>query len=630
MSVIRVAGLLALLVAGCGAAAAQVTFTDVTAQVFPGGLGMSHYSWGDCDGDGDDDLLVGAKSIYINGGPPAFTFTLKADTGDLAAGPIGGAQWFDIDNDGDLDIFGVAGGDNERLYLNDGTCRYSDISDADGNGDPNDYGDAGNSVTIAPGDYDADGYLDFFVGAYERNCVGSICADCTPDRLWHNLRNNKFQNVYGTLGLEQIERNMSGSYCYIAHTPCQSDADCAPYPADSCRSGLCARASQWVDYNNDGWLDLYVGNYRLDPNVMWENKGDGTFEEVCSTSKKNCDGEEDDGTPGDWGHTLGVDWADFDNDGDMDVYVADLAHGIYYLSAGHDISLLYASAGPGGANAYRFSDWRPSSGMKPYDPLQQPDWCETSPAWGDYDNDGDLDIYVTHIYDTSVRNRSTLYSNDGDRTFTATTNSHGFNFGLYHDYSASWCDYDQDGDLDLVTYGANAPTGQPSLPHLLRNDGGNTKDWVQVGVRGKGLGGSNSSGVGVRITAVNNNVSQIREINGNHGYQMSRSSSVQTFGFGGPGDALVDSLTVRWTTRGAETFHDVPMRARYTVLEGVAILRGTNPAQPLPRLAGGLFPYHDGVLGDGQAYFYLAEGTDQTLFVGKDAARGFVVLTLIP
>jgi hypothetical protein len=603
---------------------AAVSFADTTAQAFPAGLVASHYNWGDCDGDGDDDLLVGANAVYINDGPPNWTFTRKADTGALGSGPHGGAQWFDLDNDGDLDVAGVGWDNNERLYRNDGDCSFTDVSDMNGDGTPTDLGDGGNSVTVAPGDYDADGFLDFFVGVYERHCGGTptVCADCMPDRLWRNLGTLRFQNVYESLGMEAHERGKAG-YCVVAGTPCTSDAQCAAYPADACKSGLCARSSNWVDYNNDGWLDLYVGEYRLDPNQLWENGGNGTFQEVGSTAQRNADGEESGGA---WGHTLGTDWADFDNDGDMDVFVADLAHGIYYYAYGHDISLLYANGGPSAAEPYSFTDWRPQSGMKPYDPFAQPDWCETAPAWGDYDNDGDLDIYVSHIYETSVRNSSTLYSNDGDRTFTDTTTAHGFDFGLYHDYSTAWCDYDQDGDLDLATYGATAPTGQPSRSYLLRNDGGNTKPWIAVRLLGRGAGGTNAEAIGARVTVTEGSVSRIREVSGNHGYQFSRGSSTQLIGLGAV-DGNVDSLTVRWTTRQSETFTDVPANARYSVHEALSVHRGTSPAAPLPRLAGGLAPYPDPVLADGQTYFYSISGGDRTLLVTKDTAQGTIVLS---
>lgn len=617
---------LVLCSAALPAGRAQVIFTDVTAQAFPGGLAVSHFNWGDCDGDGDLDLFVTPKTIYLNSGPPAFTFTPKTDTGDLNAGPHGIAQWFDLDNDGDLDIFGMGGGDSERLYLNDGACRFTDISDADGDGNPNDYSDGGTSITMAPGDYDADGWLDFFVGLYERHCGGTptVCADCQPDRLWRNLGNRKFQNTYATLGMEANERSKTG-YCVVnTSIPCDDDGDCPAFPADSCKSGLCARSSNWVDYNNDGWLDLYIGQYRLDPNQMWQNNGNGTFTEVGVA--RNLDGHENSGA---WGHTLGTDWADSNNDGDLEVYVANLAHCLYSMAGGHDISQFLVNSGPPNFN---FNDRHKAAGFREWKtPLDLavcaawPDWAEDSPAWADYDNDGDIDIYVSYIYATSANNTSTLYSNNNNGTFANATAAHGVNLGTFENYSAAWADFDQDGDPDLLTEGSTA-MGGPRTARLYRNDGGNANHWAQFVLRGRGASGSNREGIGVRVSATNNGVTQLREVLGNMGMEVARSSTVPAFGFGGGTDTDIDEVTVRWTTRLTETFTQVPMDRRYTLVEGARILRGTTPALPLPALAGGLTPYFDRTLDDATTWFYLVEGATQ-LEVAKDPARRAVVIS---
>ena len=168
------------------------------------------------------------------------------------------------------------------------------------------------------------------------------------------------------------------------------------------------------------------------------------------------------------GHYL---WGDCD----MDLYTANLAHNWGYLAFGHDISQLLENGGP---PDFAFTDIRPSSGMRPFDTGVQNDWAETSPAWADYDNDGSLDIYVTHIYDSSAENYSDLYRGHADGTSMRTTEDHP-ELELYRDYSAAWCDFDQDGDLDLVTYGAPTPTGTASA-HLFRNDGGDAGRWVHV------------------------------------------------------------------------------------------------------------------------------------------------------
>jgi len=608
-------------------AVAQVTFLHVTPVYFRDGLSNGHYLWGDCDGDGDIDLLVGGKTLYLNDGPPDFRFSRLTDTGELGAGPHSRALWIDIDNDGDLDLFGIGSGDNERLYENDGSCSFTDISDFNHDGDFTDMGDGAPSTTASTGDLDGDGFLDLYVGNYERNCGGSpvICGDCMTDRLWRNLGDNTFEDITVPAGIYAQEHAITG-FCYVGRTPCTSDADCAPFPADSCVSGTCARGSNWVDYDNDGDQDIFVSNYRLHPNLLWENDGFGSFTEVAEAH--NVDGDEDSGA---WGHVLGSDWADYDNDGDMDLYTANLAHSVWVVQYGHDISQLLENLGPPG---FDFVDVRESSGMRAHSTSAQPDWAETHPAWADYDNDGDLDIYVTHIYDSSNLNFSTLYSNDGDKTFTETTAAHGTDLGLFKNYSAGWCDFDRDGDLDLVTYGAPERTGS-STARLYRNEGGSDNAWLQLRVWGKATTpgtGSNRFGVGVRVSVSFLGNNQLREVQGGFGYHTAMSSMPLEFGFGtAPPTASFDSMTIRWTTGESWDFEGQPLHLHYTAWERIKIGRGPDcSVDPLPELVGGLFPYHDLVLSDGQTHYYRLEGTegDETLAMVKQPERGFAVLTL--
>jgi hypothetical protein len=601
-------------------ASAGTTFVDATSDVFPDGLARGHYLWGDCEGDGDDDLLVGGKTIYLNEGSPDFRLLRHTATGDLGGGNHQRALWLDLDNDGDLDLVGIGNGDREELFLNEGECSFVSISDQDGDGTP-DLADGAPSTTATVGDIDADGDLDLYVGTYERQCTQEICGDCMVDKLWRNEGDNTFTDVTVSSGIDAGERALAGNCMLDTALACTSDADCTTRENDTCKSGLCARGSNWVDYDDDGDQDIFVSNYRLDPNFLWENDGSGNFVNVAFD--RNVDGDEDSGS---WGHVLGSDWADYDNDGDMDLYTAALAHNWGVALFDHDISQLLQSSGP---PSYDFVDVRPSSGMRPFDTGVQADWAETCPAWADIDNDGILDLYATHIYASSTENYSTMNEGHDDGTFTP-GRTMGADLGLYHDYSAAWSDFDQDGDLDLVTCGADCPEGCESNAHFFRNDGALDAPWLQIRARGAATDTNprtNRTGVGVRIVATEGALSQMREVQGGHGYHTAMNSAVQHFGFGTVGDDAVDTVTVRWTTGVEDVFDDVPVDVRYLAVEDGTVRRGTS-ATDLQDLApgGNLFPFRDSALGDGQSYFYRVEG-DVSILLERDDAAGDVVIS---
>jgi len=200
----------------------------------------------------------------------------------------------------------------------------------------------------------------------------------------------------------------------------------------------------WGDYDNDGDLDLYVANYN-EANVLYRNNGDGTFTDVTDEAGVSCRG-----------HSRGVAWGDYDNDGDLDLYVAN-----------DGANVLYRNNGDG-----TFTDVTSEAGVS----------CTGSScgvAWGDYDNDGDLDLYVANFYEANV-----LYRNNGDGTFADVTSEAGVGYTGYS-RGVAWSDYDNDGDLDLyvANYEANV---------LYRNNGDDTftdvTDEAGVGYTGSSWG----------------------------------------------------------------------------------------------------------------------------------------------
>jgi hypothetical protein len=272
------------------------------------------------------------------------------------------------------------------------------------------------------------------------------------------------------------------------HLTCGSSADKLYIPETMC-GGVA-----FFDYDNDGWMDLLLVNGSTQelaaenggpPSKLYRNKGDGTFLDVTAESALSFRG---------WG--MGVTVGDFDNDGWSDVYLTHFRGG-----------LLYRNQGDG-----TFQDVTSEAGV-----ANQGRWG-TSAAFGDYDNDGHLDLYVANYVQFDVNNlpdpgsgvcryrgitvycgprglpgeRDRLYRNNGDGSFTDVTEKLSIDSGSYYGLGVLWWDYDLDGDLDL--YVANDST--PSL--LYSNDGDGTFDEIGV-ITGLALSadGREQAGMGV-------------------------------------------------------------------------------------------------------------------------------------
>jgi hypothetical protein len=245
----------------------------------------------------------------------------------------------------------------------------------------------------------------------------------------------------------------------------------------------------WADFDNDGDPDLFLGN-AAGPSKLFRNNGGGSFSDATPAPIAEI------------ATTNGADWGDYDNDGDLDLYLT---------RDGFPNALLRSDAGV-------LVDATVS-------PLDETGTC-VGVGWADTDNDGDLDLFVAQ----SEANR--LFENRGDGTFEDATES-----GLRDASSgagAAWADYDADGDLDLYLVnlgGANA---------LFRNDASGIDHWVHVALQGTD---SNRSAIGARVRVVAGGSTQIREISGGSGFA-SQGSLAAEFGLGA--SAVIDSIVVRW------------------------------------------------------------------------------------
>jgi hypothetical protein len=428
----------------------------------------------------------------LNSGAPGFTFT-KVTSGAIvnSHGRSDGSSWADVDNDGRTDAFVVNWyGDNNLFYHNDGGGAFTQIT----SGPP--VNDGGYSETCAWGDYDNDGHIDLYV-----TNSGQTTGD--PNFLYHN--------------------NGDGTFTKVTSGPPVEDH-------------FLSRGANWVDYDGDGDMDLFVANEGDQPNNLYRNMlmetGTASFERVTS-------GEIVTDARASWSGS----WGDYDNDGDLDLFVANW---------NGESNSLFRNNGDG-------TFTRIATGIEVND-----GGYSACAGWGDFDNDGDLDLYVTNAYGTG-RKVNFLYKNllieTGSPDFQKITTGIEVT-ELGWSYGFAWGDYDNDGDLDLMvakTWNNNENNS------LFRNDNSDGDHWLELRCEGTA---SNRSAVGatVRVSALiqGTRTHLMRAIEGQSGY--CGQNLIAHFGLG---DApVVDTLRIDWPSGASDQFVSVPADRIVHVREG--------------------------------------------------------------
>ncbi len=441
-----------------------VTFVDVSKQMSLGNIAASRVAWGDYDNDGYDDLLLSGPRVFKNVSGTHFQDS-TADLGLSESEKSTGGLWADVDNDGDLDLFLTFPGQNKLFENRNGKSFTNITSSAFESPSSSRKTFQGRTEAATFGDMDGDGWLDLYLANYEGR--GAERGVCFADQLF---RNNEGKFIEVTEQANAINE--------------------AP---------LCGRGATWSDVNGDGRQDILVSNYRLDPNTFWINKGRSGFEDQAAQW-----GLRGDNAQGAFGHTIGSVVGDIDNNGLLDVYMSNLSHPRYLDYS--DVSGLFLRAH---RRTKSFENIWNASGIA---------FEETSsdPALADIDNDGDLDLFVTSVYEGRT---SHLYRNDGNGKFMDISWLSGAQ--VDNGWGAAFSDMDNDGDVDLVVahhYGVS----------VLRNSG-NSNNWLQVNVRSEVC---NRFGVGSRVQISYAGQSQIREIIAGRGTG-SQDSLTAHFGLGG-------------------------------------------------------------------------------------------------
>ena len=386
-------------------------FEDATGMLGPDSLlAGSRVSWVDFDSDGYPDLMTGSR-LYINRGGSSFVEVSERCglTGPVVRG-IRGGVWGDLDRDGDMDL--VTCGNPVRVLINDdGVLGDSTLSKG--------VRICGRQSAegLALLDWNADGYPDLYVASYEK--PGQLGTG-TPD-LFFLGGPGGFRSVEDSLGMIPfLERD------------------------------LCGRGVSPCDFDRDGDMDIFVSDYRLQENLLWVNTDSGAVNAALELGIAGTDNE------GWWGHTIGSCWGDWNGDGEWDIFCANLAHPRYIDFS--DRSELLTRTGPDGP----FVDRRADAGIR----YEETHSC---PVWGDFDNDGLLDLYITSVYPDR---RSFLYRGVGSRGFEDVIFLSGSR--IHNGWGVATADFDRDGRLDLAV-------GSPEGPRLLRNVGPEGS-WIETGL----------------------------------------------------------------------------------------------------------------------------------------------------
>ncbi|HEX6047308.1 MAG TPA: CRTAC1 family protein [Pyrinomonadaceae bacterium] len=487
----------------------------------------------DYDNDGWMDVY------FVNSGPSDFfvpstplknglfrnngdgTFSDVTDKAGVAGGKFGmGVAAADYDSDGNVDLYVTNYGPN-ILYRNNGNGTFSEVTGKAG------VGTTGWSTCATWFDFDNDGKLDLFVSSfvfYDKS-QNPLCTDATlqrryycvprlfkpmPSRLFRNKGDGTFQDVSRESGI-------------------------AGHPGKS--FGAVA-----TDVNNDGLMDLFVANDTM-PNFLFLNKGKGKFEEIGLAAGVAY------GEAGRPRSGMGVDSVDYDADGWQDLFVANIDQEFFSLYHNEHELIFTDQPGEIAPATQLLSGW----GLKFFD----------------YDNDGDPDLFLVNGHpDDMIESRVPrvrhkepllLFENTG-RAFKDVSAKAGAVFAkMFSGRGMALGDFDNDGDYDVLT------SNNGEAPLLLRNQGGNRNNWIGLQLVATA---SNPEAVGAIITWQAGGVKRSRLKTGGGSY-LSSHDPREILGIGTA--AKIDSIEIRWPSGKIDKLANLPLNKYVKVVEGEGV-----------------------------------------------------------
>ena len=515
-------------------------------------------------------LLIPSQMIGTQQAPPirftdittpagiAFKHVASPEKRYIVESMSGGVALLDYDNDGDLDIYFVnsltvdlvksKGKTKSALYRNNGDGTFAEVADKAG------VSDIGWGMGVAAGDYNNDNLEDLFVTClgldhlFKNNGDGTF-TDVTAkagvsDPRWstgasfvdydHDGDLDLFVANYVDFDINNLPEFGQGRTCQYKSIPVQCGprglrgagdtlyrnngngtfSDVSKKAGVMDQNGFYGLGVISSDFDEDGLVDIFVANDST-PNFHYKNNGDGTFREIGfnSGTAVNENGSEQ--------GSMGVTVGDYDHDGKLDLFVTNFAdeYNTLYHNDGHNSFTDLSYAAKVAAVSLPHVGW----GTKFFD----------------YDNDGWVDLFVAngHVYPQlpNYRQSRLLHRNNRNATFTEVSDQFG---NVLTENRASrgvaFGDLDNDGDVDLVIGDLDGP------PQLLRNDGGNSNNAVLIKIIGVK---SNRSGIGARVKIVSGDLTQTDEVRSGDSYL---SQSDLRLHFGLEKRTKIDLIEVRW------------------------------------------------------------------------------------
>lgn len=453
-------------------------------------------NWVDFNNDGFVDLMItngpsGGQNncVFVNDQKGGFV-QLLTDTIVKDKKPSDGASWADVDNDGQLDCF-VANwyNVNNLLYFNaQGKFELMKSGSV--------VTDAGYSETGSFADYDQDGFVDLYV----TNSAGN-----KRNFLYHNNGDRTFTKITtGAMVTDAFD----------------------------------SRCVNWTDIDLDGDVDLFVTNESNQNEQLYRNDGNGIFTKLTTGPLVN-----------NGGNTMSGSWGDYDNDGDLDVYLCN----------------------DGGSNAL-FQNKGNFEFALVDDVVSKTDHHSFSSAWSDIDNDGDLDLFVTNAFFTTNKQVNLFYLNNGNGTFERQTSDVIARDSAWS-YGCAFGDYDNDGFEDLAV--ATTRFGGVDEPDFLYHNAGNGNNWITIKLLGTK---SNHVAIGAKVrikaTIDGKSVWQLREVSAQNAYCSQNDLRVH---FGLKEAKLIDSLRIEWPSGLKEYYVAVAVDRVLTLREGEGTISAIQP-----------------------------------------------------